>query len=134
MQATNNRENQSKTHAAHPSLGKALDPRHAAKRLENRGLWATERAGKIRVVEFITDAEGESHSKTNWFNTWQDALAYYGMETTYRTECAWGGDRESRNRVINPLGQWVCIKCESEMTETQNDLFHYGQGHWAGEL
>lgn len=121
------------TDEAHPSLGKALSPEHAMRRLNHKGHWAAERKGKIRVVEFHEQPNGDSQSKTLWFETWEAALTHYGMDTEYADRCGFCGHEHNEAedylpRVFNPLGQWVCHHCYDSMNETMGDLFHYSQG------
>lgn len=134
MQASDNRENKDKSHEAHPSLGNALEPRHALRRIELLGHWASERKGKIRIVEFHQQPNGDSVSETRWFETWHDALVHYRLHTHYETTCPCCGKHEPAAKIMNNAGLWVCADCEAEMTETRNDLFFYSQGGWKKHL
>ena len=118
------------------SQGKTISDEHAARRLTAKGHWAAERKGKVRIVEFHEEPNGDSHSVTHWFNTWVEALEHYGMETTYRNECGNCGTRGEPEylRTSNRQGQWICRECMREMGETANDLFVFCQGHWAHGL
>lgn len=115
---------------AHQNLGKALTADQAMKRLNNKGHWAAERKGKIRVIEFHEQEAGDSHSVTFWFETWKKALEHYGMATHQNTMCRTCPSKAEEGRVYNPLGQWLCKKCYAGLNETQHDHFVYSLGHW----
>lgn len=113
---------------------KKLTAEHAMKRLNHQGHWAAERNGKIRIVEFHQGTDGESHSKTFWFDTWTEALEHYGLATHYADHCTQCGRHDHHDEPLktmtNQLGQWVCMTCFNNMSETLQDLFIYSQGRW----
>lgn len=131
MSSLHNPENTHNSHAAHPSLGKALTAEQAMRRFELRGHWACERKGRIRVVEFKDDGNG-SASITRWFENWQEALTAFGMTTSTNEICEMCGTKheDALNKVVNRAGNWVCMACENSMNETVNDLFFLSQGRW----
>lgn len=131
MQASNNQINNENSHEARPSLGKALTADQAARRFELRGFWACERKDRIRVVEFKDDGNG-SASVTHWFDDWFSALKQFGITAETNDVCAICGTHhdDALNKYMNRAGNWICMACESEMTETMNDLFYLSQGRW----